>query len=746
MKKNIINRVNKFFQNIDLRKFFGTIVGGIFFLCCVAYFTYAYYEWKSDETSIALTIHEASVECTLGPDVIVSNIGPVLKISDGVKTSFGIENTFTEDMAVSVTLDITSISEELLDESFKWAIVEDQEGGENFDYENPIIEGSFKNFRVGNNLITTALPVITQNTTNYEFIVYIDGTIKNDISMMQNSMEASLSLGNCGEDYIPYDELTQFAFYSADDNSLTFTYDYPVAVGDVYQGKTVTNLYTGYDTTTYNSKSAVPWYSDGNYDDIISVTFLETTTPISTAYWFNGFKNVENMNLEKLDTSNVTTMSNMFNNCSSLESLNVDNFNTSNVTDMYCMFMNCNRLVELDLSSFNTSNVVKMNSTTINQAGMFHNCRSLTYLDINSFDTSNLKSFDSMFQGCANLIELDLSNFDTSNVNTMRSMFQGCANLIELDLSNFDTSNVTNMHYMFSNCSSLISLDLGNFNTSNVTVMSGMFTSCTSLISLDLSTWDVSNVTNFGVEESWQWGGMFVECTSLISLDLSNWDTSSAILMGQMFCGCKRLAELDLTHFNTSNVTSMTQMFNNCSGLVNLNISTWDTSNVTNMTDMFARCYNLISLNVSNFDTSNVTSMAQLFYRCSSLTELDLSNFDTSNVTRMEGMFTSCLELVNLNLGDFDTSNVVNMNQMFFNNRKLITSITIKNISSPTYNEIFSYAATAEGASITVYYVGDNPETTDVNESTYDLVEAMIATGTGNITNGGCKGDYCTIE
>ena len=60
-----MERIKKFFRNIDLRKFFGTIVGGIFFLCCVAYFTYAYYEWKSDETFKILSSNLYFLYCNL---------------------------------------------------------------------------------------------------------------------------------------------------------------------------------------------------------------------------------------------------------------------------------------------------------------------------------------------------------------------------------------------------------------------------------------------------------------------------------------------------------------------------------------------------------------------------------------------------------------------------------------------------------------------------------------------------------
>ena len=214
--------------------------------------------------------------------------------------------------------------------------------------------------------------------------------------------------------------------------------------------KTLVASYTGWDTTKYTSSRTAPWYNDGNYTNIISVSFNGSVAPISTAYWFYKCINLTSFDSENLDTSNVTKMDYMFFDCSSLTSLDLSSFNTSNVTDMNSMFRNCSSLTSLDLSSFNTSNVIYMDY-------MFFDCSSLTSLDLSSFNTSNVICMDYMFYGCSNLTSLDLSSFNTSNVTLMSSMFNACRNLITIYVLNlWLTASVTYSTEMFNNCTSLI--------------------------------------------------------------------------------------------------------------------------------------------------------------------------------------------------------------------------------------------------------------------------------------------------
>ena len=91
---------------IDKRKVIGTVIGIIFFISCLAYFTYAWYEWRSGNNTVNLTIKDSTanefLKCTFGPEVNVKNIGPVLNVSDGVKTNFTVKNEGEETATISL--------------------------------------------------------------------------------------------------------------------------------------------------------------------------------------------------------------------------------------------------------------------------------------------------------------------------------------------------------------------------------------------------------------------------------------------------------------------------------------------------------------------------------------------------------------------------------------------------------------------------------------------------------------------
>ena len=403
---------------------------------------------------------------------------------------------------------------------------------------------------------------------------------------------------------------TAFAVYSADDQSLTFYKRFEVpATGTVFEGKSATEIFSGFETDKYPYASSVPWF--GHAADIASVAVADVgIAPKSTGYWFNRM--------------------------TSLKSADISKLNASNVTNMYSMFSYCGSLTNLDLSSFDTRNVANMSY-------MFYKCNALTTLDLSSFDTRNVANMSYMFRFCGSLTNLDLSSFDTRNVANMSYMFSYCGSLTNLDLSSFDTRNVANMSYMFDGCNTLMTLDLSSFDTSKVTTMGGMFDGCKALTALDLSSFDTSKVTTMG--------GLFSNCDNLTTLDLSSFNTGSVKDMNGMFFNCKTLKTLNLSSFDTINVTNMRSMFTQCYNLTTLDLSSFNTGSVTDMSSMFYDCNTLTSLDVPSFDTHSVTNMSDMFRFCGSLTTLDLSSFDTSKVKNMSSMFGNCKALQEVALG-----------------------------------------------------------------------------------------------
>ena len=345
---------------------------------------------------------------------------------------------------------------------------------------------------------------------------------------------------------------TAFAVYSDDDKSLCFYKRADVPnVGDTFNGKAATAVYTGIETDT----DSQPW--GGYHDSITSAEVVdEGIRPVSTAFWFYDCSNMTDIEgLGRLDAGAVTTMRGMFYGCSGLTSLN-------------------------GISGWETGSVENM-------SGMFYGCSTLASLDLSAWGTGAVKETDSMFQGCSSLVSLDLSGWDTRAVRNMHQMFRGCSDLTSLDgISGWETGSVENMSGMFYGCLSLASLDLSAWGTGAVKATYSMFYGCLSLASLDgISGWDTGAVEDMS--------GMFYGCSSLASLDLSAWGTGAVKATDSMFSGCSSLASLNLSGWGTGAVEDMSGMFRDCTSLASLDLSGWDTGAVVTMAYMFSGCFNL---------------------------------------------------------------------------------------------------------------------------------------------------------
>ena len=621
--------------------------------------TYAWFTWISpSNTNVTLSIGNlADVTFTSGPDINITNLAPVYNYTDGVSTTFTVRNVnSTDSLLYKVKLEITSIANELKDESFKYTLLKD----------NKVVKtGNLKDAVNGNTLILNTSSLDKGSTSSpkistFKLYFWLDGNMENNSNMMNKSLVGKIDVG-VETNVITNTESSISStskFLNSEVPRQNITTLKVVDNLDIPEGATVV------DVSKNNDNTIKMWYNEadanGNYDITIGSNNTIYANPSSTSGLFSNLTNVTSIDLSNMDTSGMTSMKDMFRKDTSLTNITFgDNFNTANVTSMNGVFWDCNSLTSIDLSNFNTSNVTDMNN-------MFAECSSLTALDLSNFDTSNVTSmgnpygfsYGGMFRNCKSLTSLDLSNFDTSKVKQMSNMFDGCSNLTNLNLANFNTSNVTSMAIMFWGCTSLTSLDLSSFDTSKVNDMDRMFYGCSSLTSLDLSNFATSNVTNMQY--------MFYKCSSLTSLDLSSFDTSNVTNMNGMFGDCSSLTALDLSNFNTSNVTNTHAMFYNCSSLTSLDLSNFDTSKVTNMQSMFYRCGKLTSLDLSSFDTSNVTTMNSMFNGCGSLKSLDLSSFNTSNVTNMGVMFNHAEKLKTIYVSDkWNVSNVTSSNLMF---------------------------------------------------------------------------------
>ena len=486
---------------------------------------------------------------------------------------------------------------------------------------------------------------------------------------------------------------------------------------------------TTYDLNTgYNRPG---WLA--NQESVTKAVFdasFSNARPTSTHCWFNGCKNLmEIQGISYLNTESVTDMSYMLG-PSSVKTLDVSNFNTANVTDMSGMFNGCNGLTTLDVSNFNTENVTSMGS-------MFSGCTNLTSLDVSNFNTENVKYISYMFNGCSSLTTLDVSNFNTANVTGLREMFSICSKLTKLTLgSKFSTKEELECENVFSGCNSLKTVAFtGDIPSS---IHSKFFTGVGTASSP--ATLDVPEQYREHYAAKFNgnmfFGGYFTlggdnpqpdaepyvvynngtltfyydnqrSSRQGTTYDLNTgsnrpgwYDNSESITKAVFdasfanarptttyywFRNCKNLTEIQgISYLNTENVTNMGYMFYYCSSLTTLDVS----KNVTNMGYMFYYCSSLTTLDVSKFNTANVTNMGYMFRDCSSLTTLDVSNFNTANVTSIGSMFYGCSSLTNLDVSKFNTANVTEIGGMFYGCSSL-TSLDVSNFDTANVTSMY---------------------------------------------------------
>ena len=389
------------------------------------------------------------------------------------------------------------------------------------------------------------------------------------------------------------------AIYTASDNTLSFVKDSPGNIGNTYNGKTITALYTGIESNVY-TESMVPWYQYRK--NIKTVNVVDDIKPVSTAHWFNGFESCQTFDVAKIDTSETTNMSYMFNNAglntTTFSISGMNNWNTSLVTDMAYMFYsagwNATTFNIGDLSNWNTSSVTNMEYML---DGIGWNAATVNIGNLNNWNTSAVTNMEGMFT---------LAGYNATTFNIG-------------DLSGWNTSAVTNMKFMFCGTGYTTSTfnigDLSNWNTSAVTITEGMFASAgynsTTFDVGELNNWDMSSVTDM----SHMFRGAGFESSTWNVGDLSNWNTNNVLDMSDMFAYTGNSAStFTFGDLSTKVVVSGDQSY-----------TAWNVANVTNMDNMF-KGSNIKELNLGGWNNTKAVSMSDMFSECRYLEKVTLSN------------------------------------------------------------------------------------------------------------------------
>ena len=156
--------------------------------------SFGYFIWNSaNNTDISFTVEGAVVELSDGTDIKGANLMPVINYttggSDVVKKDIKIKlkNNVTSDVTVDFKLKINSIDNGLKHSSFKYNLV--NASG------TSISSGDFATSKAGDSISLLSLSstngTLTTSLTGYTLYIYIDGTVDNPSSMMNQSFDFS---------------------------------------------------------------------------------------------------------------------------------------------------------------------------------------------------------------------------------------------------------------------------------------------------------------------------------------------------------------------------------------------------------------------------------------------------------------------------------------------------------------------------------------------------------------------------
>ena len=241
--------------------------------------TYAWFTWKSSSnTNVTLSIGNlADVTFTSGPDINISNLAPVYNYTDGVSTTFVMKNnSTTNNLNYEIKLDVTSISNELKSESFKYTLLKD----------NKVLQtGNFKNAVNGKTLILNTGLLAKGSTSNYKLYFWIDGNIENSSSMMNKSLVGMIDIGE-KTTYINnlYNNSTKTPVVN---NSITYQYDttnnlMQDTAGNIRYYGASPNNYIYFNCDSYPSTNCELWRIIGVFDGKIK---LIRNSSIGTYSW-----------------------------------------------------------------------------------------------------------------------------------------------------------------------------------------------------------------------------------------------------------------------------------------------------------------------------------------------------------------------------------------------------------------------------------------------------------------------------
>ena len=138
---------------------------------------------STNNTNLTMSIGASSdVIFKNGNDISTNKLAPVFNYTDGEKTSFTITNKSTTSFSYRISLNITSIDNELKNKSLKYKLVSNN---------TVMAEGDFSNIENTNKLYEGGL---SKGNVSYIFYLYIDGNEDNGLNMINKSLVGTITV------------------------------------------------------------------------------------------------------------------------------------------------------------------------------------------------------------------------------------------------------------------------------------------------------------------------------------------------------------------------------------------------------------------------------------------------------------------------------------------------------------------------------------------------------------------------
>ena len=244
---------------------------------------------------------------------------------------------------------------------------------------------------------------------------WVSSAIRNQFNFVTGAIGSGTTGENfCGPVDIPDPQNgTAFAVYSEDDHSLMFYKRRGVPkVGDMFNYRRVTAVYTGFETGTYTlvetptnryGSSTAPWAAHQSQIEAVKIVD-DGIAPKSVSVWFSNMTKLKSVDVARLDTSKCTQMGDTFFMATQLQSLDLSSWDVSSTYNFSCMFQECHSLKNLDIRGWSThpDNVILF--------GMFFDCPCLQSLDLSGFDSTSVVSANKMFGNCQSLSKVSLGS------------------------------------------------------------------------------------------------------------------------------------------------------------------------------------------------------------------------------------------------------------------------------------------------------------------------------------------------